>query len=122
MQRRKTAISQSTTLSREDKGKAMGAMVVGLMSSEESCGEAGSSDESGSELGGTIRNRLKLITRPLTWRSAEASNLMMSLERKFQRRQTEKARRMMADRTDGPPSERSKPDNIPEWTVDFWDQ
>ena len=110
-------------MSPEDKGKAMGAMVVGLMSSEESCGEAGSSDESGSELGGTIiRNRLKLITRPLTWRSAEASNLMMSLERKFQRRQTEKARRMMADRTDGPSSERSKPDNIPEWAVDFWDQ
>ena len=109
-------------MSPEDKGKAMGAMVVGLISSEESCGEAGSSEESGSELGGTIRDRLKLITRPLTWRSAEASNLMMSLERKFQRRQTEKARRMMADRTDGPPSERSKPDNIPEWAVDFWDQ
>ena len=59
-------------MSPEDKETGMAAMVVDLLSSEESCGEAGSSDEFGSELGGTTRNRLKLITRKLTWRSAEA--------------------------------------------------
>lgn len=95
-------------------------MTLDLMSSEDSCSEdANSSDEEASEVRrGLSVKTSKLIRRPLPWRSTEATNYLMSLDRKCSRRQSEQAKRMMAQRADGTPSNRGKQDNVPEWAVD----
>ena len=83
-----------------------------FMSSEETGSESGS----GSEM---MSRRKVFVSRRLTWRTAEANNMMESLDRKVSRRRSARAKEMCRVRRSGLPSTRTPPQdksNI-EWAI-----
>ncbi len=79
-------------------------LTLDFMSSEGTGSESGSG--SGSE---TTTRRKVFISRPLTWRSTEANNMMGSLDRKVTRRRSDRAKEMCRVRRTGLPSARNSP-------------
>ena len=97
------ALKASTSLSIEEKTKYSDLMRIEYMSSEES-------DE---ETGANVR---MFVTRPLPWRSQEATAVIESLDRKSHRRRSSRALEMVVKRKTGMPSSRGKPEG-PEWAM-----
>lgn len=87
-------------------------LTLDFMSSEETGSESGS----GSEM---MMRRKVFLSRPLTWRSPEANNIMESLDRKITRRRSERAKEMCRIRRSGIPSNRASPKepNPPAWSI-----
>lgn len=79
-------------------------LTLDFMSSEETGSESGS----GSEM---MARRKVFLSRPLTWRSAEANNMMESLDRKVARRRSDRAKEMCRVRRTGLPSTRNSPND-----------
>lgn len=74
-------------------------MLLDFMSSEDTGAESGSETE--------MDGRSKIfVTRPLTWRSTLANNVMESLDRKVLRRRSDRAKEMCRTRKLGEPSSR----------------
>ena len=88
-----------------------------FMSSEESGSESGS--------GAEMTTRAKIfVTKPVPWRSPEASSIMDSLDRKITRRWSDRAKEMCRTRRTGLPSVRPMPDDLPPevlWAVNDCD-
>ncbi len=103
LRRRVSAMKSSTMLTEESKEKIQQIMTAEYMSSEES----GSGDESEGRI---------LVVRPPLWRSEEAKSVIDSLDRKADRRRSERAREMMTRRIVGAGSTRPAPDG-PEWAL-----
>ena len=85
-------------------------LILDFMSSEETGSESGS----GSEM--TTRRRV-FLSRSLPWRSPEATGVMESLDRKVERRRSERAKEMCRVRRSGPPSSRASPSNASAWAL-----
>ena len=88
-------------------------LTLDFISSEETGSESGSETET------TIRRKV-FISRPLTWRSFEANNIMESLDRKVTRRRSDRAKEMCRARRTGVPSSRTSPGSGPEgvaWAI-----
>lgn len=103
LRRRVTAMKNSTMLTEEMKEKISQIMRAEHMSSEES--------GSGGENEGRV-----LVVRPPPWRSDEAKSTMESLDRKADRRRSERSREMMTKRIVGAESTRPAPEG-PEWAI-----
>ncbi|XP_062503019.1 uncharacterized protein LOC134179987 [Corticium candelabrum] len=122
LHRRKAALEASTTYREEDKKEVLEALELELMSLEES--ESNSTSDCDFEQQGPReqvekRKRGKaMTTRPIPWRSEQATSIFTSLDRKYGRRQTEQAKRMTLPRHEGAPSKRQRPDkNMPGWAI-----
>ena len=102
LRRRVSAMKSSTMLTEQMKEKIRQILTADHMSSEES----GSGEDEGRQL----------VVRPPPWRSAEAQSTIDSLDRKADRRRSERAREMMTHRVVGAASTRPAPDG-PEWAV-----
>ena len=61
------------------------------------------------------QDRRKIVTRPLSWRSERFTCLLNSLDRKWIRKCSAKARSMMKKRYVGAPVAKQAPDHIPNW-------
>lgn len=88
------------------------------MSSEETGSESGSGSE--------MTTKVKIfLTKPVPWRSPEASTIMDSLDRKIARRRSDRAKEMCRTRRTGLPSTRLMPDDLPSdvssWAVNDLD-
>ena len=83
--------------------------------SEEENDERGSSAESDDDASPVSRMVLKV--RPLSWRSDRFYNYLMSLDRKYLRRISDKARSMIKKRVLGEPLECEAPGNVLDWMV-----
>ena len=94
------ACSVSTSLTAQEKERIMKILVLDFMSSEETGSESGS----GSEM---TTGRKVFLSRSLPWKSPEASGVMESLDRKVERRHSERAREMCRVRRSGLPSSRT---------------
>ena len=57
----------------------------------------------------------KFVKHTAQWRSAEFQNYIDSLDRKVNRRRTERGKLMTVPIEDGEPSSRKAPDGCPEW-------
>ena len=106
------ACTTSTAITAEEKSEAMKILTVDYMSSEETGQEsAGSEDE---------RQALPVIVfiiRPLPWRSDRANSIIASMDRKAQRKSSNRAREMCRKRYNGAPSTRQLPSSAPAWAV-----
>jgi len=61
--------------------------------------------------------RKVLCRRPLTWRSENLTSLFSRLDRKYERRLSQRSESMMIKRRDGPPPERKAPDDAPQFAL-----
>lgn len=82
--------------------------------SEEENVEGGSSD---SDEDGPAASRKVLKVRTLSWRSERLYKTLMSLDRKYLRRISDKARSMIKKRVLGEPIQCEAPDNVLDWMV-----
>ena len=114
----------SKTYKDEDKKEVLEALELELMSSEESQFNSTNDCESEQQepreqLQVERRKREKaMTTRPIFWRSEQATSIFTSLDRKYGRRQTEQVKRMTLPRHEGAPSKRQRPDkNMPSCAI-----
>ena len=112
LRNRRSACTRSTALSTQEKEDAMKILTLEFMSSEETDSESGS----GSEM--STRRKI-FMSRPLQWRSPQANNIMLSLDRKIVRRRSERAKEMCRIRRTGEPSSRTSPKDYtpPAWAI-----
>ena len=99
-------LSQSTSVSNDEKRRFTTCMTVDYMSSEDN---TSGDDSSGDE---DAPKRKVLCRRPLAWRSENLNSLFARLYRKNKRSES-----MMMKRKDGSPSEREAPDDAPEFAL-----
>ena len=83
-------------------------LMLDMMSSEETGSESGSGEEMGTR-------RKIFFSKPLGWRSREVTNYFESLDRKFERRRSQRAKEMCRVRRVGIQSSRPCPSDIPAW-------
>ena len=88
----------------------MKVLTLDFISSEETGSESGSGSE--------MMTRCKVfLSRPLPWRSPEANTIMESLDRKIDRRRSDRAKEMCRVRRVGLPSTRTSPDGGESWAL-----
>lgn len=68
-----------------------------------------------------MTKKKKLLKHSLPWRSREMQEIADSLDRKVNRRRTPRGRTMCFEVVEGRVSTRPKPDNIPEWAAELFD-
>ena len=90
------------------------------MSSEE-CAYVDSSNSEDDEAHTTAqRRKKKLIKHTLPWRSVEFRRLLESLDRKIDRRRTDRSRSMCLEVEVGAESTRQAPHDIPDWAKELF--
>eukprot|EP00731_Ephydatia_muelleri_P028867 Em0020g511a len=108
---RMNACTTSTAITAEEKNEATKILTVDFMSSE----------ETGQETAGSDNERVPPATifklRPLPWRSDRANSIIASMDRKAQRRSSDRAKEMCRKRYNGDPSTRQPPPSAPAWAV-----
>lgn len=99
---RTAALVKSAGIRESDKGKWKESLVMSMMSSEDS------DDDSGS-----------FSVRPLPWRSERAAEFFRILDRKDEKRLTQRSKRMKYERRVGAASERPMPKagSVPGWCL-----
>ncbi|KAL5491851.1 hypothetical protein EMCRGX_G017216 [Ephydatia muelleri] len=106
---RMNACTTSTAITAEEKNEATKILTVNFMSSE----------ETGQETAGSDNERVPPATifklRPLPWRSDRANSIIASMDRKAQRRSSDRAKEMCRKRYNGDPSTRQPPPSAPAW-------
>ena len=75
------------------------------------------SSDSDSDDEGERQTKKVIRVRPLSWRSDRFKNIIESLDRKYLRRASEKARSLMKDRLLGEPMVTEAPEQLPQWMV-----
>ena len=122
---RKKALRDSTTLDEATKKRVEPVLTAEYMSSDETAMEdsdAESVRSDGSEHPtDPAPKKKKLIKHKLPWRSQEMQEMVNSLDRKVNRRRTPRGRTMCLEVEEGRVSTRPKPDNIPEWAAELFD-
>ena len=121
---RKKAVGISMTLSADTKTKLDPLMKADYMSSDESLSPG--SDQSDCEDGEmtTQSSRKRLLKHRATWRSSEFEEFIQSIDRKIERRRTERGKMMVLERlsNEGSPcTTRSAPLDCPEWAKTVFD-
>ena len=122
---RKKAVSISTTLSADTKAKIDPLMKADYMSSDESLSPG--SDQSDCEDGEMTTQssaRKRLLKHRASWRSSEFEELIQSIDRKIERRRTERGKMMVLERVsseDSPCTARTAPLDCPEWAKTVFD-
>ena len=114
--KRQKALLQSISIPTEEKSRFKDCLSVEYMSSEHSVSEDNLDQENSSEDENFPRKRV-LCRKPLPWRSQELHNLFLKLDRKANRKQSQRSSSMTIDRRDGSPSERKAPDDAPEFAL-----
>ena len=115
------ALRDSTTLDDETKKRVEPLLTVEYMSSDETAIEDSEDDDSAASDHDQTAKKKKLIKHKLQWRSQELQEIMKSLDRKVNRRRTPRGQTMCLEVVEGRVSNRPKPDNIPEWAVELFD-
>ena len=92
-------------------------MQLNCMSPEVSEDESEDDEGSSSDQEQSSRKKKVIKVRPLSWRSERFLNLLQSLDRKFQRKISDRARSMIIDRRVGDTVVQQAPANIPVWMV-----
>lgn len=92
------------------------------MSSDESEVEvvATQGESSDSENEATSSGKKRLCRRRLPWRSQELQKVIESLDRKLERRRSDRAKAMCLEITVGSDSQREVPNNAPEWAIELF--
>ena len=111
-------LERSATISPEEKVALKVGLTAKFMSpehSDEEIEERGSSADSDEDAPAVPKKIIKV--RPLSWRSDRFYKTLMSLDRKWLRRTSDKARSMIKDRILGEPIEVEAPEEIPDWMV-----
>ena len=106
------ACTTSTAITAEEKSEAMKILTVDYMSSEETGQESAGSEDERQALPVTI-----FKIRPLPWRSDRANSIIASMDRKAQRKSSNRAREMCRKRYNGAPSTRQPPSSATAWAV-----
>ncbi|CAH3185829.1 unnamed protein product [Porites lobata] len=114
--KRQKALVQSTSIPNEEKRRFKDCMNVEYMSSEHSVSEDNADEENSSEDDNVPKKKV-LCRRPLPWRSQELNNFFVKLDRKANRKRSQRSASMMIERKDGSPSEREAPDDAPEFAL-----
>ena len=98
---RKAALVKTKAVSEQEKPAIREGLLPCLMSSEESEGDG------------------EFIVRPLPWRSARAADICHSLDEKYEKRKSNRSKRMTFARKTGLPSDRKKPSavTVPGWCI-----
>lgn len=85
------------------------------MSSDETASENSSENSDGENSTQQLNQRKRLRKHPVTWRSAEFEDYILSIDRKLARRRTERGKAMVLETVIGRDSPRSAPIDCPEW-------
>ena len=117
--KRQKALVQSTSISNEEKRRFKDCMNVEYMSSEHSVSEDNADDRENSSEDENVPKKKVLCRRPLPWRSQELNNFFVKLDRKANRKRSQRSASMMIERRDGSPSEREAPDDAPEFAKEM---
>ena len=108
------ALNVSTTMSRETKSMLEPLLIPDYMSSDESVYLSDDEEEM------TPASK-KLVKRRAAWRSEEFQGYLDSLDRKLDRRLSERAKRMRLPQEVGEDSERHAPPSCPPWAKTVFD-
>ena len=117
------ALKISGSITRETKDKIAPLLTADYMSSEESTYvESSDSDNDEVEYVSTSdhQRKKKLVRHTLPWRSAELQRLIESLDRKIDRRRTDRSRSMCLKVVVGGESAREAPSDIPDWAKELF--
>ena len=87
------------------------------MSPEHSADETNDRESSDSDDDAPAAPKKVLKVRPLSWRSDRFYKALMSLDRKWLRRTSDKARSMIKDQVLGDPIQCDAPEEVPDWMV-----
>lgn len=115
---RKKALKNSTSMSADLKSKVEPLLKAAYMSSDESVLSC-SSDEGENAL--SEPSRKKVRKHMAVWRSDEFQEYISSLDRKIQRKRTERGKTMVLTTVLGENSLRSAPDDCPDWAKTLFD-
>ena len=118
-------LNQSKTLDDATKERIRPVLKAEFMSSEESSNENPSVEQEGSSSGSDTEQQLsrgkkKLIKHKLPWRSQEMQLIMESLDRKLERRRSDRAKGMCLEVVMGDNLSRARPENLPEWASELF--
>lgn len=120
------ALNQLKTLDDTTKERIRQVLKAEFMSSEESAAEntsveqASSSESDSEQPSAAARGKKKLIRHKLPWRSQEMQRVMESLDRKIERRRSDRSKGMCLEVVIGEDSCRAKPENLPEWATELF--
>ena len=97
------------------------------MSSEESLVEDTNSESESTDEDDEAQQRQrkghkkkKLIRHTLSWRSNEMQQVVVSLDRKIDRRRSARSKAMCLEIVEGGASSRTQPDNAPDWAIELF--
>jgi hypothetical protein len=114
-------LNKSTTWPEAVKAEIRNGLNINCMSPEQSeeedGGESQQSDSDSDEEGQESNKRKVIKVRALSWRSERFTNILSSLDRKYLRKISERARSMMQERRAGETLVRHAPDDVPAWMV-----
>ncbi|XP_065894554.1 uncharacterized protein [Dysidea avara] len=118
------ALNLSKSIDAERKEEIRAVLTVDFMSSDESEVDSVSTehpDSSGSEDDREQQSsKKKLIRKKLSWRSQELQSVFDSLDRKLERRRSDRAKAMCLEIKVEGVSDRRQPDNAPEWAIELF--
>ena len=119
------ALNQSKTLDDATKERIRPVLKAEFMSSEESGTEHPSIEQEASSGGSDTeqppsRGKKRLIRHKLPWRSQEMQCIIESLDRKLERRRSDRAKTMCLQVVMGDDSCRPRPENLPEWATELF--
>lgn len=122
------ALNLSRSIDSEKKEEIRAVLKADFMSSDESEVDTGSAehqDSSGSEDESDHQHqqksvKKKLIRKKLPWRSQELQSIIESLDRKLERRRSDRAKAMCLEIKVEGTSERQAPPNAPEWAIELF--
>ena len=105
LEKRRTALQKTTAIGNSIKERWKPALHIDMMSSEDSEWEE---DNEG--------NSYKtFMTRPIPWRSEKVSSFFHTLDHKAKKSSSEKSVMMSFGRRKGVPTDRQKPEDLPDW-------
>ena len=110
----------------ETKAKVEPLLVGECMSSEESAVQESDNERERESSNSKEEDELqcssqkRLIKHRLAWRSVEFQKIIESLDRKIDRRQSSRSKRMCLEVEQGGNSSREPPDGIPQWAVELF--
>ncbi|CAB4013408.1 Hypothetical predicted protein, partial [Paramuricea clavata] len=118
LHRRKHSVDITASLNDASRQELKKGLIPECMSPEESETDEASDAESGSdeeERQEPRRKTKKIYVRPLSWRSKRFSEFLASLDRKAQRRRSDKSTMMTMKRQEGQVIVCDPPSGIPNW-------
>ncbi|XP_028417795.1 uncharacterized protein LOC114542452 [Dendronephthya gigantea] len=117
LRRRLDALYKTTSWPEAEKAEFRKGMKISCMSPEHSEEEVIERDDESESDDDALGTKKILKTRPLSWRSERFQSVLESLDRKYTRRISEKARSMFKERIMGERMVCLPPSDIPDWMI-----